>query len=240
MPDHFFDPSAVGSLYKGQQVTLTSSWAMSVNHPLDPKTSNATPFDKLFLAGSLHDQDADVHKVEAILAVLIAERMSWVASSAYVLAEVDVASRILQPATVIPDIAPRADAVASNAYTFDFTTTVSGYGYGLRRSTGLSEGNLLAMIVLVAYCTMTVLYLVGRVIVNDVYIDAWDNITELLCLALQSPPNSRELVNAGAGVDRLSTLMVPVEIMEKGSEVSLVMGQNRPQYRDLVKYKRYG
>lgn len=241
MPDHFFDPSAVGSLYKGQQVKISPSWAASANPLLDPRTSNITVFDKLFSAGSLHDQDADIHKAEAILAVLIAEHMSWVASSAYVLAEVDVTNRDLQPANVSSDTASRADA---STYTFDFTTTVSGYGYGLRRSAGLSEGNLLAMIVLLAYCTVTVLYLITRVLTNDVYIDAWDNVTELLCLALQSPPNSKELVNAGAGVERLSTLMTPVEIVRKEKKVLMVTGQDQrradPECKALVKYERYG
>ena len=240
-PDHFFDPFAPGSLYKGQQVTITPSWAASVNPQLDPKTNNITAFDALFLAGSLHDRDADLHKVEAILAVLIAERMSWVASSASVFAEVDVAHRILRPATVRANMSEQADA---KLYTFDFTTNVLGYGYGLRRSRGLSQGNLLAVVVLLTYCTVVIMHLCAKAFLDEVHVDAWDNVSELLCLALQSPPNSRELSNTGAGIERLSTLMHPVEIVCKGREVVIVTEEEHKRagaiYQSLTKYERYG
>jgi hypothetical protein len=236
-PDFFFDPTATGSDYQGQHIAMTPEWAALVNPSIDSNGTNTTAFDKLFTAGSLDKPDYVVPKIEAVLAVLVVERLSQIRSNATVLTDVNLAGRILRGnATLSAEMSP-------GLYRFDFVTLVTGYGYGLFRATGLSMATLFSVMMLLAYCVITVSHFVVRFAFSGVYVDAWNNTTELFCLALQSPP-SQDMCNSGVGVDRIGTLRTPIRIAAQGGHVQIVTGwddhSKDPTYQRLKKNEPYG
>lgn len=235
MPSFFFAPESPGSEYHGQNVGISPTWAALANPLIDSANGNMTAFDKLLLAGSLQNPASVLHKIEAVLAVLIVERMSWIGSHASVLAEIDIPKRIL-----------RSNAAASvttvkNPYKFELVTVITGYGYGLQRASGISAGIVFSVVMLLAYCVVIITYLFTNVLYTGVCVDAWDNVTELICLALQSPP-SQEMINTNAGVDAVSTLQTPVKFVVEGNNVHMITSPpgKRQDTRSPEKHQPYG
>jgi hypothetical protein len=71
-----------GGQYHGRRVSISPDWAIQTNPHL-PAENNTTPFDKLLAAASSSALNNDMaQKIEAVLAVLLADRMACVGASA--------------------------------------------------------------------------------------------------------------------------------------------------------------
>ncbi|KIX94990.1 uncharacterized protein Z520_09300 [Fonsecaea multimorphosa CBS 102226] len=181
-PPDFFEPNSEGSTYSGTRIQINPSWGAALN-PVVDSISNKTAFDVLYSAGYMPITSADAQsKIEAILAVLIAEGMSWIGS------EADVGTGISENnlASMTWDKLPQLESVP-DAHRFTFATSVLGYGYGLRSGETYSVGRLLSLLTLALYCTVVTAYLIMQVAGSRPRTPVWDNMLQMVSLALQSP-----------------------------------------------------
>jgi hypothetical protein len=120
-----------------------------------------------------------------------------------------------------------------NQVAFRFITTKHGYGYGTR-----STSVYLAMAVILAYCVITVIYILYTLITGSAS-NAWSSGIELVTLALQSKKPDH-LGHTSVGVDSIKTLSESVGVrVNVDNELELVFAHDRDfETRNLRKIAR--
>ena len=238
MPPSFFAQNISGSAYQGVRVKIEPSWASQL---LNQKTENesAQGFSQLLLSGQPSTWPESESKIEAVLAAIVAEAMASTGSNAVIQVDGDVASATLASFPLPGNSNP----TAQNSHLLTMRTTVTGYAFGLRTADGVSISAILSVIVLSIYILVTLIFL-SFDLFSRTHVNAWNNLSDILTLALHSPPPS-ELENTSAGVDTLDSLSVPVSFMERFDGVEMVFGHravahhSKLGYRPLQKEKAY-
>ena len=214
-PPFFFAPEAGGSTYRGTTVKMTPSWAAQINSPVAPNSTLPLPFDTLLAAGSRTSTKA---KVEAILSVLITERMAQIHAEGSLLGTLPSWDGLLQThgdAMSLPSPLPASSG------TFIFRTTVTGYSYGLRPGAMLSASSLLAIVILLIYAGIATTHLLHVILCERRYVSSWRDIKDLVALALQSPGLKTESISCGVNTLDLLRRRVAVLRSEDGRRAEL-------------------
>ncbi|KAL3423587.1 hypothetical protein PVAG01_05334 [Phlyctema vagabunda] len=218
--------NAKGGL-KWPQVKITPSWA-NTQYPdttIDG-TSNSSTFltliNSLGRVQNITEVAWHTNAIESILAVMITDAMARIGNKATIQGELK--------STWIDEMMPQqgiydhggsafnfTPPLNSSAYTrFEVRTTVNGYGYGVTTAT------LLATLTLFAYSLIAASYVVHSVFFTRTTSSAWESISEMLALAMNSaPPVSGALDNTGAGISTLSTLKRGVRIAVRDKKLQM-------------------
>ncbi|KAK0103420.1 hypothetical protein ONS95_005444 [Cadophora gregata] len=125
---------------------------------------------------------------------------------------------------------PTKGLYGSGSSAFNFTPTgdddslkltmkavVNGYGYGI------SIAVVVSIIVLLTYSGIALASVTYTVMFSHITSGAWDSVTELVALAINSDP-SAGLKNTGAGISCSRTLERVVKVCARGDQLQLVFG----------------
>ncbi|KIW76322.1 hypothetical protein Z517_11068 [Fonsecaea pedrosoi CBS 271.37] len=220
-PASFFEPNAEGSTYSGTRIKIDPSWSSALN-PVVDGVENQTVFDMFYSAGSVPaTREHTQAKIEAILAVLVAEGMAWIGSEADIgtgIPEQNLASMSwgnLSKLESVPD-----------AHKFAFVTSILGYGYGLRSAEALSIGRLLSLLSLGLYCAVVSTYLIVELARTRQSTRLWDGMLQMVSLALRSSTAQPNLARAGDLKGR-SLLRRTVRIIVHNGYAGMVVEENQ-------------
>ncbi|KIW27702.1 uncharacterized protein PV07_07419 [Cladophialophora immunda] len=218
-PPDFFEPDAEGSTYSGTRIKIHPSWGVSLNPVVDDsRVSNQTSFDMLYSAGYMPTTSSDAQfKIEAILAVLVAEGMSWIGSEADIGTGVSAADL----ASMSWDKLPQLESVPG-AHRLTFVTSILGYGYGLRSAEAYSVGRLLSLLTLAMYCAVVTAYMITQIARNRQSTRIWENMLQMVSLALQSPSAHPGPSNIGDSKGR-ALLRRKVRIVLRNGHAGMVL-----------------
>ena len=212
--------------YRGHHVAIDPAWAALANPFLPlPSQGSITPFDKLLDAANPSAPVNDMaQKVEAVLAVLLADRMARVSSTATIQGNVTDIYQVLRPngGHLFSHPAP-----SSFYHPLTLTTTVTAYAFGIRNASGILASSLISTLILLIYAAIATCYLIHTFLFSRVYINAWRGMTELLVLALQSDVTGVETMrNTSAGIETLGPLKSRVMFLVRGGHVEIGFDQN--------------
>ena len=228
------------------RVTLDPQWADALNAVID--TANTTVFERLCRATGIWNHVADVsdspHAVEAILAVMTAQGMGLSRSDAKLqgdLVGLDTTKEWQEWQKQFTSRGNGGEAFQVDDNTknefprLQFMVKVNGYAYGITTSTVLSS---IALLFYVLLATSHSIYIIGR---SRTTSSAWDTVSELLTLALNSE-RTETLRNTGAGVTTLLSFEKPTRVVVKARHLELQVGvQNAlPDERKVQPNKAYG
>lgn len=221
-PPNFFEPEISWSQYRGTDVKIDATWAsdLTLNDVLD--NNNQTAIDIMLSAGA--SNTISEGKVEASLAVVVAENMAWTNADA-VLQHISGGDKLSWGA--FSDRAIQASSETPER-ALDLEVTVTGFAYGIRQAAGISTSILLSTIILTIYVVLSTLLVVME-LWSRRYVHAWNDVTDLIVLSLQSDA-SPLLHNTSAGVGMIRTLTLPVILQEKdgGTSLELVVDASSP------------
>ncbi|ETN40352.1 uncharacterized protein HMPREF1541_04629 [Cyphellophora europaea CBS 101466] len=216
-PSDFYEPHIPTSRYRGTNVEISVEWASELGLDQFVGDSNRTALDLMLEAGA--PNTISEGKVEAALAVAIAENMAWTHADAALSEAVPGQALSWQ---AFDDLAARS---ASNGMGSELTfdAAVVGFAYGIRTATGISTSALLSTIVLVAYICLSAVLVVME-LWSRKHVHAWSNVTDLIALALNSSAGP-SMHNTSVGVAAVKTLKLPVILQQKdgGSSVEMVV-----------------
>jgi hypothetical protein len=172
--------------YRGRHVSISPAWASLVNPPLiTAQNTSSSPFDILLSATTLSDGESQymAEKIEAILAVLLADRMARVSADATLQGTITDINQVLQISGGQLFTAPPLD---SRYHRLTFQTAVTGYAYGLRGTTGIITSTLVSIILLLCYVAIAVTHVLYTLCISGVFISQWKNVIDLVALAFHS------------------------------------------------------
>jgi hypothetical protein len=223
VPPNWYQPETQSSgRYCGHRISISPAWAALANPPLpSPSQNNITAFEKLFAATNSSTTTGDLtQKIQAVLAVLLADRMGRVSSIATIQGKITNIEQVLQPngghIFTLPPSSP-------SYHLFSLKTAVSGYAFGLRTTSGIVASTIVSNLILLFYATIGTLYLVYTVLFSRWHVNAWAGITELLVLALHSDVAGVEAMrNTSAGIETIRPLKTGVVFLVRDGHVEMV------------------
>ena len=171
--------------YRGRTVVIEPQWAQQSVEKLVVSQTNTTVFENFWNLGQTSD-DLSI-KLEAILSVLFVEKMAHTGSGTVPLSitSKDLCLKI-QGELVPPSQTAAATSAEVNQRDFALKTAMTGYGYGLYTTSGLSASVLVSMVVLYVYSAVTLGHLVSLYVGEDPYIVSWREEREMLLMCLWS------------------------------------------------------
>lgn len=208
------------------QVQITPNWAQH----LDPVVGQSGQSIFATLSSSLGNFNgisrahSPTNAVEAIISVMITEGMARIHNTAFIQGPLVGTTRLQWRRQMLPAkgvFGPGGSAFNFTPGTndqsgkFQMKTTVNGYGYGL------TTASILSTMVLLIYSLIALTYVVYTIFFSQITSSAWDSITELVALAMNSTPSSA-LYNTGAGISCLNTLKQPVAVGVTGDHLQLI------------------
>ena len=180
-PQEFFLRDSRASDHNLSRVHISAEWAQGLNPVIDSSTDR-TAFDLLYLSGQVPSSDeAAKPKVEAIMSILVAEGMSWIAAESDIVYDYNASGLSSLSWSTVKDL----DS-PSNASTITFQTAVTGYSYGIRTANGFAKGRFLAIFCLMFYCTIVFTYSVSVVLRDCDIVTMWNSMLDIVVLALHS------------------------------------------------------
>jgi hypothetical protein len=234
-PVDFFIPADKGNKYQGSQVRIEPEWATHLNYRLNRSDRTLTVFDTLMHAGR---RIASAEKVEAVLAVLLAQSMASLGENA-----------IIQGNTpdrdgVLDSVKSTAEALYSRPGYHQLTleTKIYGYAYGVRSASGVSVSSLLSVVILCFYLLVVTTFL-WKKLRSKYHVNSWHTFTNLIALALNSSPGP-DMTSFSAGVEKLETLRLPVTFaVNKNDSIEMVIGKRmaavKGTYTSIERDKAY-
>jgi hypothetical protein len=124
-----------------------------------------------------------VEKIEAILAILVADRMGRVSADATLQGTITKISQVLQ---IIGGTLFAPPSLDFQYHTLVFQTAVTGFAYGLRGTTSIITSTLISIIILLCYITIAVTHIVYTLCISGVFVSNWQNVMDLVALAFHS------------------------------------------------------
>ena len=225
-PTEFYVRERAHNKYQGRHVSISPAWADLANPSLTLPSQNATtPFDKLFAAAdSSSPTKYSAEKIEAVLAVLLAIRMADFSSTATIQGSMIDRYQILRPNGGHIFTPP---ATSPSYHRFSFKTTVNGYAFGLRTASGIATSTLASVLILLVYASIATSYIFYTIFYSRWHISAWENMTELLALALRSDVSGVEAMrNTSSGIETLEPLKARVVFRARGEHVEMVFDRD--------------
>ena len=220
-PSDYYLSGSPGSTYSGRLVHITLEWAAQANSNLTINGRSTTAFDQLMYAGGVTPEDYTAGKIEAVLSVLLVERMAQVRSESRLLGTLENWNSLLQS---------RGDALHYEGQTkgydeYKFQTTVIGYSYGMSPNASLSVSTMLSVMTLLTYALIASLYLTSVLGFEQYRIETWRDIRDLVALALNS--TDPELRNTSGGIESISILQLPLRIAIRNGHACMVLGADQ-------------
>ena len=210
------------------QVKIAPDWAQH----LDPVIEQSGVSVFSMLCDSIGDfqgiarAQSPTNAVEAIFAVMITEGLSRIGNSAQIKGSLLDLTKLQWARQMLPIKGLFGSGGSAFNYTptgdddfmeFRMKATVNGYGYGV------SVASILSILVLLTYSGIALAYVLYVTFFSHITSDAWDTITELIALAVNSDP-SFELQSTGAGISCLGTLKQDVKVRVTKGQLKLVFG----------------
>lgn len=226
VPPDWFQREISASQYHGRRVSISPGWAALANPPLTaPSQNTINAFDKLLIATNSSGATNDLaQKIEAVLAVLLADRMARINGIATIEGNITNIDQVLEPngAHVFAHPPP-----SSSYHAFSLDTAVTGYAFGLRTASGIESSTLIANLILLLYATIGTSYVVYMVLFSRWDVNAWEGMTELLVLALHSDVAGVEAMrNTSAGIETIGPLKTGVVFVARDGHVEMVLGED--------------
>ncbi|KAI4158998.1 MAG: hypothetical protein LQ342_006971 [Letrouitia transgressa] len=225
------------------RIKVASAWAEAMN-PSIPGSSRSV-FERLCNSvGRLNNislAPSPESAVEAVLAIMVTENLARTQSSAAILgslrnlAKQGWVNNILPHRTVFGYGTSAFDysySIGDRATEFSMRATVLGYGYGI------TTARLLSTIVLLVYSLIVMIYVFHTICYTQATSDAWESITDLMALAINSTPSSR-LKNTGAGIGSLGVLKEPVRVRVNDRRLQMVF-ENESNGQKVECNEHYG
>ncbi|ERF74501.1 hypothetical protein EPUS_03939 [Endocarpon pusillum Z07020] len=225
-PTEFYLREQPHNKYQGRRVSISPAWAELANPSLTIPAQNATtPFDKLFAAAdSSNPTQYSAEKIEAALAVLLAIRMADISSTATIQGNMIDRYQLLRPNGGHIFTPP---AASPSYHRFSFQTTVTGYAFGLRTASGIATSTLASVLILLVYASIATSYIFYTIFFSRWHMSAWENMTELLALALRSDVSGVEaLRNTSTGIETFEPLKARVVFRARGEHVEMVFDRD--------------
>lgn len=186
-PSNWYQPQDDSTpRYHGRHVSISPAWATLVNPPLTTaQNTSSSPFDILLNATTLSDGESQymAERIEAILAVLLADRMARVSADETLQGTITNINQVLQISGGQPFTEPSSD---SQYHRLTFQTAVTGYAYGLRSTTGIITSTLVSIIILLCYVAIAMIHVLYTLCISGVFISQWKNVIDLVALAFHS------------------------------------------------------
>lgn len=210
------------------QVNITAQWAKHLNPPIDSNGTLAFEFLSRGV-GRLNNIAAapnSLNAIEAILTLMVTEGISRIGNSAFIQGSLkgfrtnDWWTEMLPGGRAFGTAGSAFDYIpipGDNFAKFTMQATVNGYGYGPTTAT------ILSITALMIYSAIAIAYMVYSTCFTRTTSSAWESISELLALAMNSSP-SPALQNTGAGISTLSTLKEPVWVGSRGGKPEMCVG----------------
>ncbi|KAJ5174516.1 uncharacterized protein N7482_000393 [Penicillium canariense] len=172
--------------YHGRHVSISPAWASLVNPSLiTAQNTSSSPFDILLNATTLSDGESQymAERIEALLAVLLADRMARVSADATLQGTITDINQVLQISGGQLFEPPPLD---SEYQRMTFQTAVTGYAYGLRGTTGIITSTLASILLLLCYVAIAVTHVLYTLCISGVFVSQWQNVLDLVALAFYS------------------------------------------------------
>jgi hypothetical protein len=210
--------------YHGRHVSIDPTWASLVNAPLiTAENASSNPFDLLLAATTLSDEESQymAEKIEAILAVLLADRMARVSADATLQGAVTNINQVLQISggQLFTEPSP-----GSQYHRLTFQTAVTGYAYGLRSATGIIPSTLVSIIILLCYVAIAITHVLYALCISGVFISRWKNVIDLVALAFHSNITYAPLMHdTSTGIETTGPLQTLVAFRPKDEDVEMAV-----------------
>ena len=217
-PSDYYAPFLPGSSYSGRLVQISPGWAAQSNVDLIINGTMTTSFDQLMRAGGATPKEYVAGKIEAVLSVLLVERMAQVRSESKLLGTLESWDSLLQPRGNALNYEGRTDPHDE----YRFQTTVTGYSYGMYPNASLSVSTLLSIMILLTYAVIASFYLVSVLFFEQHRVETWRDVKNLIGLALNS--TNPGLENTSTGIESISTLQLPLRLAIRNGHVCMVFG----------------
>ena len=118
-------------------------------------------------------------------------------------------------------------APSSSYHRFSFKTTVTGYAFGLHTTSGIAPSTLVSVLILLLYAIIATSYIFYTIFFAGWHISAWENMTELLALALRSDVTEVEAMrNTSTGIETFEPLKARVVLRARGGHVEMVFDRD--------------
>ncbi|KAF3392489.1 hypothetical protein F1880_008790 [Penicillium rolfsii] len=209
-------------------VSISPAWASLANPPLVPaQNTSSSPFDMLLNATTTSDGASQymAEKIEAVLAVLLADRMARVRADATLQGTITNIDQVLQINGGQLFTASPSD---SQHHRLTFQTAVTGFAYGLRRTTGIIPSTLVSMIILLCYIVIAGTYVLYTLCISGVFISKWKNVLDLVALASHSNVAHVQSMNGtSTGIKTTKALKTFVVLEPADSHIRMVFGENQ-------------
>jgi len=205
------------SRLKWPQIKISPQWADDLDPIVD--RLNISVFTLLSNSigrlGNITLAPSSNDAVEAILAVMLAEGLSRISNTATIQGSLKGFEKNQWMSQILPD--KSVFGTGGSAFNYTFTpgdpferfkmkTAVNGYGYGITTATILSS------LVLITYSLIATIYVIHSTCFSRRTSSAWESISEVIALAVNSTPAPNLLRNTGAGISSLKTLKEKVRI----------------------------
>lgn len=171
---------------RGRQVSINPAWASLANPSLvTAQNTSSSPFDILLNATTLSNGESQymAEKIEAILAVLLADRMARVSADTTIQGTITNINQVLQ---ISGGQLFTASPSEFQYHSLTFQTAVTGFAYGLRGTTGIIPSTLVSIIILLCYIAIAVTYVLYTLCISGVFISQWKDVLDLVALASHS------------------------------------------------------
>ena len=218
-PDNWFLEGRLQRASNGQplwpQIKISPEWANAMNPIVSssPMSLFQVLCNSVGRLNNISTAPSPASGIESILAVMITHSLARTGSLTTILGSLkgfdndDWVEEMLPKGRVF---GPGGSAFnysrkAGENYTMlEMRSIVLGYGYGV------TTARLLSTIVLSTYSLIAIIYVLHSICYTKATSSAWESITELIALAVNSSP-SPVLANTGAGIGTLAFLKYPVK-----------------------------
>lgn len=208
--------------YHGRHVSIDPAWASLVNAPLTTaESASSKPFDLLLSSTTFSDGEGQytAEKIEAILAVLLTDRMARVSADATLQGAVTNINQVLQISGGQLFTAPSSD---SQYHRLTFQTAATGYAYGLRSTTGIIVSTLVSIIVLLCYVAIATTHVLYTLCSSGIFVSQWENVLDLVALAFHSNvTNITSMDHTSTGIKTTKPLKTLVVLRPKDRDIEI-------------------
>ncbi|KAJ5739671.1 hypothetical protein N7533_012455 [Penicillium manginii] len=224
VPPNWYQPQDDSTgRYHGRHVKISPAWASLVNPSLiTAQNTSSSPFDILLAAATSSDGESQYmpDKIEAIIAVLIADRMARVGADATFQGTITNINQVLQINDGQLFTAPPSD---SQYHRLTFQTAVTGFAYGLRGTTGIITSTLVSIIILLCYVAIAVTHVLYSLCISGVFISQWRNVIDLVALAFHSDiTNISSMHGTSTGIETTRPLKIIVVLRPTDRHIEMV------------------
>jgi hypothetical protein len=212
--------------YQGRHVSISPAWASLANPPLvAAQNTSSSPFDILLNATTLSIGESQymAEKIEAILAVLLADRMARVSADATLQGTITNINQVLQ---ISGGQLFSASPSEFQYHSLTFQTAVTGFAYGLYSTTGIIASTLVSIIILLCYIAIAVTYVLYTLCISGLFISQWKNVLDLVALASHSDvTHIPSMHDTSTGIKSTRPLKTLVVLRPANSHIEMVFDE---------------